>query len=268
MTDIILLNGGPRKNGNTMRIAEWVAEGARTQGAQVEVIHLVDQHIEHCRGCDACARTGRCIIKDDHAAICEQLDRAQGAIVCSPIFGGSYSAMMKTFFDRLTNTLGFTGRFDHLCTVGITTAKFDFRIKVAKDLAALNSSWSGAGYATGYIHKSVLDQKKSRILTLSPENSPVLYANAHRMGEKLVRDIEQRRRSTLPWPVRLLFKYLVLPGIGHVLINHRDETPFLYQVMQDKGIITEALLAKHARKMAQLKPDPVSKTTEKVVFCR
>jgi transcriptional regulator GlxA family with amidase domain len=58
MTDIILLNGGPRKNGNTMRIAEWVAEGARTQGAQVEVIHLVDQHIEHCRGCDACARTG------------------------------------------------------------------------------------------------------------------------------------------------------------------------------------------------------------------
>ena len=268
MTDIILLNGGPRKNGNTMRIAEWVAEGARTRDAQVEVIHLVDRHIEHCRGCDACARTGHCIIKDDHAAICEQLDRAQGAIVCSPIFGGSYSAIMKTFFDRLTNTIGFTGRFDHLCTVGVTTAKFDFRLKVAKDLAALNSSWSGAGYAAGYIHKSVLDNKKSRILTLSPENSPVLYASAHRMGEKLVRDIAQERRSTLPWPVRLLFKYLVLPGIGHVLINHRDETPFLYQVMQDKGVITEALLAKHTRKMARLKPEPVSKTTEKVVFCR
>jgi hypothetical protein len=40
------------------------------------------------------------------------------------------------------------------------------------------------------------------------------------------------------------------------------------EVMQDKGIITETLLAKHTRKIAQLKPDPVSKMTEKVVFCR
>ena len=166
----------------------------------------------------------------------------------------------------MTNTIGFTGRFDHLCTVGITTAKFDFRIKVARDLAALNSSWSGTGYVTGCIHKSVLDRKKSRMLILSPENSPTLYASAHRMGEKLVRDIRAGRRSTLPFPVDLLFKYFVLPGIGRVLINHRDETPFLYQVMQDKGVITEALLAKLARKMARLPPDPVSKTTEKVMF--
>jgi len=268
MTDIILINGGPRKHGNTMQVAEWVAEGAKTQGARVEIIHLVDWHIERCRGCNACARTGFCAIKDDHTAICEKLDQAQGAIVCSPIFGGSYSAIMKTFFDRLTNTIGFTGRFDHLCTVGITTAKFDFRLKVAQDLAALNSSWSGTGYASGYIHKSVLDKTRCLILTLSPENSPVLYASAHRLGEKLVRDIEQGRRSALPWMVRLIFKYLVLPGIGQVLVNHRAEVPFLYQVMQEKNIINDALLAKHARQMAHLKPNLVSKTTEKVVFCR
>jgi hypothetical protein len=68
--------------------------------------------------------------------------------------------------------------------------------------------------------------------------------------------------------VRLLFKYLVLPSIGQVLVNHRDETPFLYQIMQKNGIINDALLDKHARQMAHLKPNPVSKTTEKVVFCR
>jgi multimeric flavodoxin WrbA len=43
MDNIILFNGGPRKNGNTMRIAAWVADGARTQGAWVETIHRVDQ---------------------------------------------------------------------------------------------------------------------------------------------------------------------------------------------------------------------------------
>ncbi|MFZ6029609.1 MAG: flavodoxin family protein [Chloroflexota bacterium] len=268
MADILLINGGPRKHGNTMQVAEWVAEGARGQGAQIEIIHLADWRIEHCRGCNACARTGRCCVKDDHAAICEKLDQAQGAIVCSPIFGGSYSAIMKTFFDRLTNIIGFTGRFDHLCTVGITTAKFDDRLKVARELAALNSSWSGSGYVTGYIHKSVLDKTRCRILALAPENSPVLYTSARRLGEKLVRDIEHGQRSTLPWPVRLLFKYLVLPGIGQVLVNHQDEMPFLYQMMQEKSIITQPLLAKHARQMMKLKPGSVSKTTEKVVFCR
>ncbi len=42
--------------------------------------------------------------------------------------------MIKTFFDRLTNTLGFTGRFDHLCTVGITTAKLGSRLSINKQL--------------------------------------------------------------------------------------------------------------------------------------
>ncbi|MBN1583605.1 MAG: hypothetical protein JXA89_23060 [Anaerolineae bacterium] len=34
MTQIILLNGGPRKNGNTMQIAQWVAQGARDAGGR------------------------------------------------------------------------------------------------------------------------------------------------------------------------------------------------------------------------------------------
>ena len=89
MINLILINGGPHKSGNTMCIAEWLAEDARTHGARVETIHPVDRHIEHCRGCDACGRTGRCIIKVDHAAICVQLDQATRAIVCSLIFGVS-----------------------------------------------------------------------------------------------------------------------------------------------------------------------------------
>jgi multimeric flavodoxin WrbA len=266
MARIILLSGGPRKNGNTVRIAQWVAKGARDAQAEVEVIHLVDYHIEHCRGCEACAQTGTCVIQDDHAYICQKLDQAQGLIVCSPVFGGFYSAILKTFYDRLTCTLGFSGRFNHLCTVAITTAKYDFRLKTAKDIATISSSWSGSGHVTGYIHKSVLDTKKSCIVTLTPENSPKLYEAAQRMGAKLVDDIRQEKRDALPLPVRLLFKHFVLPGIARILVNHRDRAGFLYRTMQKQGIVTDAFLAKHARRMANVAAGGKHKTLEKVIF--
>jgi multimeric flavodoxin WrbA len=266
MPQILLLNGGPRRNGNTMQIARWVAQGAADAGAEVETIHLVDHRIEHCRGCETCGHTGHCVIQDDHASICRRLDHAQGLIVCSPVYGGFYSAILKQFLDRLTCTLGFSGRFNHLCTVGITTAKYDFRVKTAKDIAAINASWDGSGHVTGYIHKSVLDTKKSRIVTLTRENSPKLYASSLRMGARLVDDIRQEKRDKLPLPVRLLFKQIVLPGIARILVNHRDRAAFLYRTMQERGIINERLLKRHARRMARIAGDGEHKTLEKVIF--
>ncbi|HNT75074.1 MAG TPA: flavodoxin family protein [Anaerolineae bacterium] len=267
MPHIILLNGAPRKTGNTLRIAEWVAEGAQQQGADVTVIHLTDERIDHCQGCETCARTGRCIIQDDHEAICQQLEQAQGVIVCAPVYGGFYSSVLKTFLDRLTCTLGFTGRFAHLCAVGVTTARYDFRAKNAKDIAAaLGSSWLNPGYVSGTIHKQVMDTKKSRNIVVSPENSPRLYAAAIKMGGKLVADIQQEKRGALPLPVRLLFRHLVLPGIAKILVNEQGKLPFLYQKMEEQGIINATLLRRHAAQMQRLSPDRPWKTGEKVKF--
>jgi multimeric flavodoxin WrbA len=267
MTNIVLINGAPRKRGNTFRLAGWVAEGARQEGAEVSVVHLVDQRIEHCRGCESCARTGECVIDDDHEGICRQLDEAQGVIVCSPVYGGSYSSLFKTFFDRLSCTLGFTGRFSHLCAVGVTTARFDFRKKTAKELAeALLSSWTDPGYVTGYIHKQVMDTRRSRNIILSPENSPKIHAAALRMGGKLVVDARAGKRGALPLPVRLLFRHFVLPGIAKILINEKERMSFLYRTMEEQGFITEALLERHAKRMERAGERPW-KTGEKIKFC-
>jgi multimeric flavodoxin WrbA len=266
MSKVIVLNGGPRKQGNTFQIAKWVAEGIERKGGDVEIIHLVDYHIEHCRGCYACARSGECVIRDDHESICERLEQAQGVIVCSPVFSGSYSSILKTFIDRLTSLLGFTGRFSHLCSVAITTARYDFTGKTAQELASIiNGSWSQPGYVTGYIHKSVVDRKKSQVVTFTPENSPALYETATQMGEKLVDDINQGKRGTLPFAVRMLFKYLVLPGIGKLLLNDQDNAQFLYQTMEKQGIINDALREKHA-KMRQIRQNIEWKTAEKISF--
>ncbi|MCP4536484.1 MAG: flavodoxin family protein [Chloroflexi bacterium] len=269
MNKIIVLNGGPRKRGNTFRIAEWVAQGARKKGAQVQIIHLVDHRIEHCRGCYACGHTGKCVIQDDHESICEQLEQAQGVIVCSPVFSGSYASILKTFIDRLTSLLGFTGRFAHLCSVGVTTARYDFTGKTAKEISStINTSWSQPGYVTGYIHKSIIDTSKSQNLELSSENSVKLYSTAIQMGEKLVDDIAEGKRGALPFHVRMLFKYFVLPGIARILLNNQDSAQFLCQTMEEQGVINDAVREKHAAKMRRIPPNSEWKTSEKINFSR
>ena len=65
----------------------------------------------------------------------------------------------------------------------------------------------------------------------------------------------------LPLPVRMLFKYLVLPGIGRLLLNDQDNAQFLYQTMEKQGVINDALREKHA-KMRQIPQNIEWKTAE------
>lgn len=132
----------------------------------------------------------------------------------------------------------------------------------------LNTSWLIPGYVSGYIHKQVMDTKKSRNIVLSPENSPRLHTAALKMGSKLLADIQQEKRGALPLPIRWLFRHLVLPGIAKILVNEREKVPFLYQKMEEQGIINAHLLRRHTARMQHLAPDRAWKTGEKITLCR
>lgn len=49
-------------------------------------------------------------------------------------------------------------------------------------------------------------------------------------------------------------------------INHRQQAEFLYQTMQKRGIISDRLLSRHARRMGRIDNDDKAKTLEKIVF--
>ncbi|MDD5773099.1 MAG: NAD(P)H-dependent oxidoreductase [bacterium] len=36
--NILILNGSPKKNGNTSKLVEWFVQGARLNGGEVEII--------------------------------------------------------------------------------------------------------------------------------------------------------------------------------------------------------------------------------------
>jgi len=99
---IVIVNGSPRKNGNSTLLAEQVAAGARAAGAEVESFTLHTMDIRPCDACDACQETagGMCLIRDDMQLLYPRLERADAIVIASPIYWFSVSAQTKLFIDR------------------------------------------------------------------------------------------------------------------------------------------------------------------------
>jgi multimeric flavodoxin WrbA len=53
---LMAFNGSPRKNWNTAMLLEKVLEGARSAGADTELIHLYDLNYKGCMSCFSCKK--------------------------------------------------------------------------------------------------------------------------------------------------------------------------------------------------------------------
>ena len=101
---ILILSTSPRKGGNSDGLADAFAEGTREAGHQVEKIVLYDKTIGFCRGCLACQKTLRCVIRDDADAIAQTMRSAEVIVFATPIYFYEMCGQMKTLLDR-TNPL-------------------------------------------------------------------------------------------------------------------------------------------------------------------
>ena len=97
---LLVLNGSPRRGGNTdLLVAEFV-KGAESAGAETSVIVLNDLNISPCQHCDACLAKGVCRIQDDMQMIYSELEKADRIVLASPIHFMSLTAQMKAMIDR------------------------------------------------------------------------------------------------------------------------------------------------------------------------
>jgi multimeric flavodoxin WrbA len=69
-------------------------------------LFLKDANLKPCLGCYTCMAKGedKCPLKDDRAAIEEQLLAADGVILSSPVHVANVSGLMKNFMDRIAYT--------------------------------------------------------------------------------------------------------------------------------------------------------------------
>ena len=103
---IIALNGSPRKKWNTAILLQKALEGAASQGAKTELIHLYDLNYKGCISCFACKTLGgksygKCAAQDDLTPIFSRIEQADAILMGSPIYWGDISGEMKSFLERL-----------------------------------------------------------------------------------------------------------------------------------------------------------------------
>jgi multimeric flavodoxin WrbA len=99
---ILTLQGSPRKNGNSIALAEQIVKGAESVGAAVEKIYLHGKDISPCQACYACQRPDSkgCAIDDEMQPIYKKLIDADCWIIASPVYWFTMSAQTKLFMDR------------------------------------------------------------------------------------------------------------------------------------------------------------------------
>jgi len=103
---VLAINGSPRKNENTATLLEKALEGAASQGAATELIHLYDLNFKGCISCFACKLEsgksyGKCAVMDDLAPILEKIDNADAIFLGSPIYFGNVTGEMRSFIERM-----------------------------------------------------------------------------------------------------------------------------------------------------------------------
>lgn len=97
---ILVISASLRKNSNSEALAAAFAAGTRAAGHEVEEISLAGKAIGFCRGCLACQKTQKCVIKDDAADIAQKMLTADVLVFATPIYYYEMSGQLKTMLDR------------------------------------------------------------------------------------------------------------------------------------------------------------------------
>lgn len=101
------INGSPRKNCNTAQLLDSALKGIKSviPDATTERIDLYDFPFHGCRSCFACKRIGgkhygRCVQKDDLKPILDDVTKADGVVLGSPIYFSDVTGNMRCFEER------------------------------------------------------------------------------------------------------------------------------------------------------------------------
>lgn len=100
---IVILNGSPRKKGNTSALVSAFTEGAESAGHTVTEIFLNGMDIHGCRGCFGghSSRECPCVQKDDMDQIYPAVKESDVVVLATPLYYWNMSGQIRTAVDRL-----------------------------------------------------------------------------------------------------------------------------------------------------------------------
>lgn len=99
---IAILNGSP-KVGNTAKLVDCFAKGAREAGHEVEVLHVGKMKIAGCLGCEYCHTkgAGKCVQRDDMDKVMPAYQEADLIVYASPVYYFDVTAQLSAAMQRV-----------------------------------------------------------------------------------------------------------------------------------------------------------------------
>ena len=100
---VLVFNGSPkREKSDTMHITRAFLEGMKKAGSQdINIVNVIDRHIEYCTGCFACKYNGgTCIHNDDMRPILEEILDSDLLLFSFPLYSYGMPAPLKALLDR------------------------------------------------------------------------------------------------------------------------------------------------------------------------
>jgi multimeric flavodoxin WrbA len=201
MTITVLgISGSPRRHGNTETLLDSFLEGAKAAGATVDKVVLKDLDFSACQGCNACHKTGNCIVKDDAPALYDQIFAADCIAVASPIYSMGITAQLKGFIDRaqylwarkfILKTLSYSD--EHIRrhkAVFISTAGQNNPDVFNAAFPAITALFNGCGFEY-YANITANNMDESGGI----KKHPTALKDAYDRGQELVRVLEEEKGS-------------------------------------------------------------------------
>lgn len=101
--NIVILNGSPRKTGNTSALVRAFTEGAESAGHTVTEFFLDGMDIHGCKGCFGghSSRECPCVQQDDMTRIYPAVRGCDVVVLASPLYYWTMSGQLRTALDSL-----------------------------------------------------------------------------------------------------------------------------------------------------------------------
>lgn len=111
MSKVLIINGSPRKNGNTSIAVNEVKRVLEEEGIEVNVVQIGSEAIRGCIACGYCFKNGKCVFDDCVNKIAPLFEEAQGLIIASPVYYASANGSLISLLDRLFYSTHFSKSF-------------------------------------------------------------------------------------------------------------------------------------------------------------
>ncbi len=111
---VLIINGSPRKDGNTSLALAEMEKIFAQEGIEVKSVQICSKNIRGCIACNSCAEKGKCVFDDGVNELAEEFRTADGLVVASPVYYASANATLIACLDRLF----YSSHFDKTMKVG------------------------------------------------------------------------------------------------------------------------------------------------------